>query len=276
MKSISILPAVVLVSTLSSAVAISITGFGTPYSQDFNTLASSGTSSTMPADWFFSEALGNANTSYTAGTGSSATGDTYSFGSTAAADRALGGLRSGTLAPTFGVVFQNNAGSLISSLQISYTGEQWRLGASGRGADRLDFQYSFDATSLTTGIWIDANGLDFSSPVTVGTVGALDGNNALNRSLLSATLSGLSWSAGTPMWIRWTDFDVSNADDGLAVDDFSIVAPQTAQSIPESLPRGAEIIALLGLLIGGWFVTRTFPVSPATIPLRRKNRRTSR
>jgi len=31
-----------------------------------------------------------------------------------------------------------------------------------------------DATSLTTGVWIDADTLDFSGPVTVGTVGQPD------------------------------------------------------------------------------------------------------
>jgi len=259
MKTTSILTAVFVLSTFSSALAISITGFGVPYSQDFNTLASSGTSSTTPGDWFFSEAGGNANTTYTAGTGSSSTGDTYSFGATSAADRALGGLRSGPLIPTFGAVFQNNAGSLISSLQISYTGEQWRLGAAGR-ADRIDFQYSFDATSLITGTWLDANALDFSSPNT-SSAGALDGNSAANRTLLNATLSGLSWSAGSTMWIRWTDLDVTGADDGLAVDDFSIVAPQTVQSIPESLPFAFEGLALVGLVVLARRVARRTPLT---------------
>ena len=49
------------------------------------------------------------------------------------------------------------AATPITSLAISYTGEQWRLGQvdTGRAADRLDFQLSTNATSLTTGTWTD-------------------------------------------------------------------------------------------------------------------------
>src|SRR5688572_4974003 len=64
------------------------------YSQDFNTLVSSGTSSTIPTGWLFLENGSNANTTYAAGTGSGTAGDTYSFGTTS--DRAFGGLQSGS------------------------------------------------------------------------------------------------------------------------------------------------------------------------------------
>ena len=49
--------------------AISLTT-GTTYTQNFDTLASAGTSSTLPDGWVFSEAGTNANATYTAGTGS--------------------------------------------------------------------------------------------------------------------------------------------------------------------------------------------------------------
>ena len=38
-----------------------------------------------------------------------------------------------------------------------------------------------------------------------------------------ATISGLSIPNGATFFIRWTDFDASGADDGLAVDDFVTV-----------------------------------------------------
>jgi len=108
------------------------------YNENFNTLANSGTSSTMPTGWLFSETGSGANTLYTAGTGSNNDGDTYSFGALSSSERALGGLQSGSLNPTFGAGFTNNTGGTITSLTISYTGEQWRLGTIGR-EDRLDF-----------------------------------------------------------------------------------------------------------------------------------------
>ena len=73
---------------------ISLDGIGN-YSQDFNSLANSGTSSSVPSGWSFVESGTNANTEYTAGTGSSTTGDTYSFGATGSPERAFGGLQSG-------------------------------------------------------------------------------------------------------------------------------------------------------------------------------------
>src|SRR5258705_1524970 len=209
---------------ISKSQTVSLTG--PTYNQDFNTLALSGTSSTVPTGWLFSESGTNANTIYTAGTGSSNAGDTYSFGAASNTERAFGGLQSGSLNPTIGAGFTNNTGGTVTSLAINYTGEQWRLGALAR-PDRLDFQYSIDATSLTTGAWTDVNTLDFTGPVIAGTVGALDGNAAANRTALSFTITGLSIPNGATFYIRWLSFDATGADDGLGVDDFSITATST-------------------------------------------------
>jgi hypothetical protein len=208
----------------TNAQTISLTG-GT-YSQDFNTLAITGTSGTVPAGWLFSETGTNANTFYTAGTGSGNAGDTYSFGAASNTERAFGGLQSGSLNPTIGAGFTNNTGGTVTSLDISYTGEQWRLGALAR-TDRIDFQYSLNATSLSTGAWTDINTLDFTSPTTGPTVGLLNGNAAANRASLSFTITGLSIANGATFYIRWASFDATGADDGLAIDDFSITAAGT-------------------------------------------------
>jgi predicted extracellular nuclease len=227
------------------AQALSLTG-GT-YTQSFDSLASSGTSSLTPAGWKSLETGTNANSTYTAGTGSSNTGDTYSFGAAGSSERAFGTLRSGSLSPLIGASFTNDTGATITSLTISYAGEQWRLGTSGR-ADRLDFQYSTSATSLSSsgaGVWIDVDALDFSSPVTTGTVGLLNGN--VNRTGLSAKITGLSLAPGATFWIRWVDFDAAGADDGLAIDDFSLTpglvdaAPSVSAVVPVD---GAADVAL--------------------------------
>jgi predicted extracellular nuclease len=199
---------------------------GSAYNQDFNTLALSGTSNTVPSGWLFSETGTNANTLYNSGTGSSNTGDTYSFGAAGNTERAFGGLQSGSLNPTIGSGFTNNTGGTITSLAIAYTGEQWRLGATGR-TDRIDFQYSLDATSLTTGSWTDVNSLDFSGPISAGTVGALNGNATANRTAISFTITGLSIPNGTTFYFRWLSVDVTGADDGLSVDDFSVTPTST-------------------------------------------------
>ena len=198
---------------------------GVIYSQNFNALAAAGTASTLPDGVYIAESGTNADTTYAAGTGSSNTGNTYSFGSLGSSDRALGGLQSGTLVPMMGVSFTNTTGATLTSFTVTYTGEQWRLGTSGRGADRLDFQFSTNATSLTSGTFTHVDALDFSSPVTSGTIGFLDGNAAANRQLISATVTGVSIAPGQTVFLRWTDFNVTNSDDGLAIDDLTVSIP---------------------------------------------------
>jgi len=222
--------------TLTQAVAqINLTTLNGSYSENFNTLAATGTAndtSTVPHGWAFLETGTNANTIYAAGTGSSNTGNTYSLGLDA--DRAFGGLQSGSLIPFIGARFVNSTGATITSLQIAYTGEQWRLGATPRvQADRLDFQYSLNASSLSTGTWTDDDSLDFIAPILSGTVGALNGNAATNRSTLNGVIQGLSIAPGATFWIRWSDFNVASSDDALGVDDFSIIPIGNSSNEPQ-------------------------------------------
>lgn len=204
---------------------------GNTYTQDFNTLANTGTSSLMPNGWYFVESGTNADNTYGAGDGSSNIGNTYSFGAISGNDRALGTLSSSSLLSTIGAAFQNNTGETITEISIIYTGEQWRLGTLGR-VDRLDFQLSTDASSLVTGTWSDVNQLDFITPVTTGSTGALDGNNSANRTTISHTVTGLNITDGSTFWIRWTDFNAYGSDDGLAVDDFSLTPTLSGTTEP--------------------------------------------
>jgi hypothetical protein len=216
-----------IICSVTHAQTISITALNSPYNQDFNFLASTTppATATVPTGWFFFE-NGVAGTAYTANNGSSGSGDTYSYGATGNTERALGCLLSGSISPVFGASFTNNTGATITTLTVSYTGEQWRLGAAGR-VDRLDFQYSLNATTLANGVWNDVNNLDFTAPVTTGTAGALDGNVVANRSATSFIITGLSIPDNATIFFRWNDLDASGADDGLAIDDFSISAGNT-------------------------------------------------
>ena len=208
----------------SSFAAVSINDYSAPITQNFDQLFSgSGFAGFTPRGWTFGETGTSANTLFATGTGSGNTGDTYSFGPAGNSDRALGGLRSGGVIPTIGGAFTNNTAFTISSLVVSYTGEQWRLGANGRN-DRLDFEISTNASSLTTGTWTGRDALDFVAPISTGTVGALNGNLAANRTAVSFEITGLSITPGATVWLRWSDFDASGADDGLAIDDFSLTA----------------------------------------------------
>jgi len=222
-----IFTAIIGFQTAAIAQTISLPSGDFIYTQNFDTLsntAGSTTNNLTLTGWFMTETGGGArdNEQYAVDTGASTTGDTYSFGAAAGTNRALGQLRSGTLIPNFGAAFTNNTGAAITFLDIRYTGEQWRLGTAAR-TDQMNFEYSTDATSLTTGTWTAVASLNFVSPDTV-TVGAKNGDGAANRTQLSATVTGLNIPNGATFWIRWTDTDATGADDGLAIDDFSLLA----------------------------------------------------
>lgn len=229
-------PRLLLNARADTSSAVSIAAFETAVTQNFDTLVSTGTGNlagNTPAGWGFVETAAGANTTYTAGTGSSTTGDTYSFGvagTNPVTDRAFGQLRSGNVVTILGAKFTNNTGGTITSLDVAYTGEEWRLGTAGR-TDRIDFQFSVNATDLSTGTYADVDALDFTTPNTA-TTGAKDGNFVSNRTALNSTISSLSIPAGATFWIRWTDVDATNADDGLAIDDFSITAHGTVTPTP--------------------------------------------
>jgi trimeric autotransporter adhesin len=216
-----------IINTASAGISITDNGdidaipyTGTTYTQNFNTLATSGLATYVVSGWGLFETGTNANFSYSASDGTPNSGNTYSFGTGTNADRAFGGLRSGSLIPLVGGKFINNTGSTVNSLTVTYTGEQWRSGTASR-VDKLDFQYSTDATSLSTGTWTDVDALDFTSPNNAA-VGALDGNLSANRVTKTFALNGISIPAGSVFFFRWQDFDASGADDGLGIDDFSL------------------------------------------------------
>lgn len=104
---------VAFIASLSSSQCVSLTSIGVSSSQNFDTPALSNTALSTTNNlaingWFLTEGGGGArdNEQYAVGTGSGNTGDMYSFGAGGSTDRALGGLRSGTLVPLFGACSQ--------------------------------------------------------------------------------------------------------------------------------------------------------------------------
>ena len=77
---------VVIVASSPARAQVSIPSFVTSLNQNFNTLASSGTSTALPVGWHLLESGSGADATYTASDGSASTGDTYSFGRTARTD----------------------------------------------------------------------------------------------------------------------------------------------------------------------------------------------
>ncbi|HEY8225126.1 MAG TPA: DNA/RNA non-specific endonuclease, partial [Pyrinomonadaceae bacterium] len=257
----------------------SITTFGSPLTENFDTLASTGTTATwtdnVTIPGWYTQFTTTANpASYTVGTGSSATGAIYSFGSTSSSDRALGSVGSGTTGDIYWAVkLTNNTGSTITSLDISYIGEQWRQGGCTPTpctplAQTADFQYQVanagvitDANTPTTG-WLEHDALDFTTPQPgIQTAAALDGNAAANRTSLSSTIT-VSINPGQEIWLRWKDINHPNNDHGLAIDNLSVMANGAGPTNPTGV--GAASPNSVGV---GDLTLLTVNVTPGTSPV---------
>jgi Ca2+-binding RTX toxin-like protein len=224
--------------TQSAGAQVSLTTLGVPYTQNFDTLPASGSAtwinnSTIPG-WF--HARTGTGTTIVAIDGSSNAGNLYSYGTGTATDRALGSIGSSNAAignMFWGLRLQNSTGATINSLDIAYTGEQWR--GSGAAAQTVSSSYLVGSPTVTgslaefqaAGVAVPV--LDFTSPTTGGAAGALNGNSAANRVALVHTISGLSIPNGTEVMLRWSDPNHTGANHGLSIDDFSVT--------PHSLPN---------------------------------------
>jgi hypothetical protein len=199
------------------------------YTQNFDSLANSGTGNPWSDDstitgWYFNRQFNNIPQTYNAGTGSSNAGALYSFGAISDSERALGSVASGSTGTIlWGISLVNDTSEVISDLDISFVGEQWRNGGN-TASQTLDFQYQIGAIGINSGTWTDFDSLDFTSPTVGSTASALDGNAAANQTNISATLTGLNLAPGEEIWLRWQDLNDAGNDHALAIDDFSVTA----------------------------------------------------
>lgn len=221
-------------------------GGGSAITEDFNILGPADTDNILPTGWLISESGTNANTKYLAGDGNDASGDTYSFGATNSTNRTFGGLRTEGFATIIGVCFSNDIPTSIPLryFSVSYKGKKWRAGETA-GGDKLLFQYSLDATSLTSGNWINYTPLDYTSPSS-SAAGAIDGNSVFTT---RQSFFGPSYMPpnGT-IYFRWVDFDVAGNDDGLGIDDFYLAPYRTLGAYVDV---GGQVTNALGFPLSG-------------------------
>lgn len=221
---------------------------GSVYNQNFDGLSAGPPTNTDIAWTDNSTLLGwySSRVNYRVHTGSGNAGALYSFGiAEGDPDRALGSIASGTTTTIrFGARFQNGMGVDADAFTLRYTGEQWRNGGNTT-QHALAFEYSLDATSLTTGTWTAFTALDFTGPIATSSAGALNGNDGPNRvNLLDTVILGSNWQDGTDLWIRWSDPDNAGNDHGLAIDDLAF----SAQAVPEPATLAALGLGALALI----------------------------
>lgn len=217
-ESLSIVPA-----------GISLTTIGVPYTENFDSL-SNVTSVNHP---FINDAtilgLYGSRTTYLASNGGMNAGSLFSFGTpSSSTERAFGSIAVNSTGDIrYGIRIHNATGSTITSLDISFVGEQWRRG-NNAAAHQLTFDYRQAATVIDLeGTYLRVSELDFTSPVNGATAGAaLNGNLSANRNSIFQSISVVI-PPGEEIMLRWTDVNDEGEDHGLAIDDLSIT-PQGA------------------------------------------------
>ncbi len=201
------------------------------------------------------------------GTGSSNTGAFYGFaaGSTNP-EKALGFLPSTTMASNpvadpsasnddtmfIGLRLTNTTGQTLDQFTVSYTGEQWRDG--GRDGEQTSIAFSWKVNAANVheiaGFATVAE-LGFTSVVAANgtTAAAVDGNVAGKVPVAAYTVTGINWTPGSDLWVRWGDQQLLGNDHGMAIDDLSFSA--TATEVPEPAS-----LVLVGLGICGLALRR--------------------
>jgi len=249
---IAVVAVVATLPTLASAAPITLTTMFNDYTQQFDSLANTGTDNTLPPGWEI-----NTGT-YLADDGSDTVGGIYSYGNITPVpqvDRALGSLEGDVGPLIFGASFTNGTTSTIERLDIQYIGEHWRRG--GLGVDALKFEYSVDAAAtLTTGTYLPFATLDYTKNSLVSSVTRLNGNLTPNRVLIGDQITGLSIAPGSTFWIRFSDVD-STLEHGLAVDNFQLTPLPANADIPE--PSSGILLAMgaLGCIVIAGYRRRT-------------------
>lgn len=211
MKQFYILVAAILFSGFGFG-QISVTTLPQTDTNDFSTY--NGDAISTPTGWSVSpidyEGIGS-------GTGTG--GGFYAYHpSSNPTEKSFGVLRSGSSTFFFAVEFVNNTGSAITGLDISFNYEQYRY----VNTSNLDL---VGTGALSGNVSIDSE--DF--------VGSATGVNGVvsNERTVTLNLTGLNIPNGSNYGLQWTLLNESGADNGLAVDDFSITA--------NGAPAGPEV-----------------------------------
>lgn len=188
-----------------------------PYSKTdnfdtYNPTSSTTATSTIPAGWTYSSTSAAYNGR---GTGTATAGGFIGYG--ASTDFSLGALPSGSNTHTYTVSFTNNSGTTITSLTFSWDYEQWRYGAANTSG--------WDVTGtgqLAANATLNAKDFSGVAGTTAGTTGGL------TTPVASFTLSGLSITNGQSFGLTWVTTNLTGADNGVSIDNFSISASATA------------------------------------------------
>jgi len=250
---------------LARATAQTVSYSGGTLTENFDSLGATGTNT--PPGWFagWSGSGVAFTTNITVGNGSAAPTSAagWNFGTTGAADRALGVAATGSSTPTppganrfLEVRIRNATPASITAVHVRYDGEEWRTGSSSSVVNSNALQFSADGVNFT-GL---GPAFQFVQPVFTPVSTALDGNAAANR---VTNLGGLyQLPAPVPsngvIHLRWLDVNDGSTEPALAMDNFLFFVPTNSPVAIVTPP--ANVTAPIGEAAAFSVAANGFPI----------------
>lgn len=213
---------------------------GTPYTQNFNGIGNT-TTATLPIGWKIENVTGartvttayssvaNTTTAYAltwnTAMSSTASNGRWNFGGSSDADRAVGGISSGSASQSVNMFVQltNNGSSSISNFTISYDAERYRNGTNGAG---FSIRFYYSTTGETSSY------TELTDYVLSFTGGNANNNgsttNPMETKSVSSKTLNQSLAVGSSIYLVWSysvtsGTTTSNAQ-ALGIDNISITA----------------------------------------------------
>lgn len=229
--------------TIATNAQVSFTSTSNIYTEDFNTLPSTGASATWTNNTTLINWYSDKTTIYISNGTTPTTISLNSYGTTGSTERAIGA--QGALGTTYMAIRLRNddATQNIISFDVVYIGEQWREGSS---AGTMNVEYQVGATGFNTPStgWTAISAIDFSSIVNT-TNQALNGNLLTYQSEKEITVT-VTVTPGQECWIRWKFTQGSGGNKcGLGVDDVQIIANYTSSCTAPTVQASDMTFSLL-------------------------------
>ncbi|MBM4013189.1 MAG: hypothetical protein FJ286_17825, partial [Planctomycetes bacterium] len=243
--------AAIVTGVLATSAEAQIAYFSGTYSQNFQTfLTVSGSSQIIQRQMHETSALANGGSVngwyvynqggwstgirwWAADGGTSTNGGFRSMYSSSSGNLALGSQGSASSVAFYGVIFQNQSGSTINDVSLSYDAVQNRNPSTTVNTSNLTYRVGTTAPLTTSvsngagtfhndsGTW-NATALGFTSPASgTGSPGAQAAINPFfTIANKSGNLTGLNWANNEYLYLRWSESDDSGSDATMGVDNF--------------------------------------------------------